>query len=58
MVDVRLIRFAHPKDEDLLKQLRSREEVIASHGDAHSDMVSQTKEQIQKVGTCVFSDGS
>ncbi|KAK8796925.1 hypothetical protein WA588_001050 [Blastocystis sp. NMH] len=43
-------------DEDLLKQLRSREEVIASHGDAHSDMVSQTKEQIQKLSDSIEAD--
>ena len=32
-----------------MKQLRSREELIASRGDSHPDMIEQTKEQIHKV---------
>lgn len=33
----------------MLKQLKSRDELISLHGDAHSDMVNQTREQMSKV---------
>ena len=41
-------------DEDLLKQLKSREELISSYKEAHSDMVSQTHAQVETVFVLVF----
>ena len=33
----------------MLKQLTSRDELISLHGDAQSDMVAQTRDQMNKV---------
>ncbi|KAK8813585.1 hypothetical protein WA556_000161 [Blastocystis sp. ATCC 50177/Nand II] len=43
-------------DEDLLKQLKSRDELISLHGDAHSDMVNQTREQMSKLQASIDAD--
>ena len=40
-----------------MKQLKSRDELISLHGDAHSDMVAQTRDQMSKVGMREMVDG-
>ena len=49
IADVHFHSSLYMQDEDLLKQLYSREEYIASYGEGHPEMVLQTKEQAQKV---------